>query len=156
MRQEVGGCSGCGARRGGGLLLCNKTEQKQKYAVWRRALANSRGEQSRGPALGSVCARGSLCACAYMLIEQKPSGIQSPSDKMKIILFITMEALIKTAVCNYSRPAPDNGDTLSMNLHTDTGCWHLEWPVVPTCSESICCSRMSVPVISGLLTWFQK
>lgn len=32
MKQEVAGGSGCGARHGGGLLLCNKTEQKQKYA----------------------------------------------------------------------------------------------------------------------------
>lgn len=61
-----------------------------------------------------------LCACAYALIVQKPSGIQSPSDIMKIILLITMETLIKTEVCNYSRSAQDNGDCWRIILHTDT------------------------------------
>lgn len=44
-----------------------------------------------------------------MLIVQKPSGIQSPSNKMKIILLITMETLIKTEECNCSRSAWNNG-----------------------------------------------
>ena len=61
-----------------------------------------------------------LCACAYTLIVQKPSGIQSPSDIMKIIRLITMETLIKTEVCNYSRSARHNGDSRRIILHTDS------------------------------------
>lgn len=61
-----------------------------------------------------------LCACACSLTVQEPSGIQSPSDIMKIILRITMETLIKTEVCNYSRSAQDNGDSRRIILHTTT------------------------------------
>lgn len=124
-----------------------KQNKKQKYAVWRRALANSKGEQSRGPELGSVCVRTymcSMCACAYTLIVQKPSGIQSPSHTMKIILLITMETLIKTKVCNYSRSAQDNGVSRRTIQHTDY--WCKEWPL----AQSNCC--MSVSVTCGLLT----
>lgn len=60
-----------------------------------------------------------MCACAYTLIVQKPSGIQSLSDTMKIILLITMETLIKTKVCNYSRSAQDNGVSRRTIQHTD-------------------------------------
>lgn len=47
-----------------------KQNKKQKYAVWRRALANSKGEQSRGPELGSVRMCADLhvfhvCMCLY-------------------------------------------------------------------------------------------
>lgn len=42
---------------------------------------------------------------------QEHSVIQSPSDIMKIIRPIITGTLIKTGVCNYSRPAQDNGDT---------------------------------------------
>lgn len=55
-----------------------KQNKKQKYAVQSRALANSRGEQSRGLELGSVCACKwtfmCLCTCSNMLIVQKHSG----------------------------------------------------------------------------------
>lgn len=61
-----------------------------------------------------------LCARAYTLIVQKPSGIKSPSDIRKIILLITMETLIKTEVCNYSKSAQDNGDSWRIILHRDT------------------------------------
>ncbi len=131
-----------------------KQKKKQKYAVWRRALANSRGEQSRGPELGSMRVRVwtfmCLCTCAYTLIVQKPSGIQSPSDIMKIILLITMGTLIKTEVCNYSRSAQDNGDSRRIILHTTTDYWRMQWPVAPKCSSvnqtaaAACLSGLSV------------
>lgn len=69
------------------------------------------------------------CACAYTLTVQRLSGIQSPSDIMKIILLITMETLIKTEVCNYSRSARDNGDSRRIILHTDTDAWSDQWPL---------------------------
>lgn len=94
-----------------------KQNKKQKYAVWRRALANSRGKRSRGQSWG-VCVCGP--SCAYTLFVQEPSGIQSPSDIMKIILLITMETLIKTEVCNYSGSVQNNRVSGRMILHTDS------------------------------------
>lgn len=76
-----------------------------------------------------------MCACVdlhvFMLIVKKPSGIRSPSDMMKIILAITMETLIKTEVCNYSRYTQDNGDSREIILHTaqTTDTWTDQWPL---------------------------
>lgn len=46
-----------------------KQNKKLKYAVWRRALAYSRGEQSRGPELGNDYVWGPSCVCVHVPIR---------------------------------------------------------------------------------------
>lgn len=83
MKQEVVGGSGCGARRRGGLLLCNKTEQKTEICGLKESFSELQRGAEQGAGVGEhVCA----CVCVHVPIVQKPSGIQSPSDIMKIIL----------------------------------------------------------------------